>query len=194
MKIIFFTFLMIAIFALPVSVLPESDANSVPDDFLEIINPKFRSKLESILNKKISVNVDNTHIREIIQHISISSSLSIVIDETPFEYDLKTSVTAPTTGASEKELSKYSKDMKTSKFILTIHLNDIPLKNMLWYLCQKSDLMAFWDEDIDDNIPGPVFFTSKEMADKIIKKRIVTEERKLKFKRAFRNVKQPWMQ
>ena len=171
-------------------VLAEEETSSVPSDFLEVISPQLRSKMESQLNQNISVHFDNVHVREILQYITTISGLSIIIDETPFQYESSSPVPEPSYDSIKPEdLSAFSEDIKQSKYIINIHLNDIPLKKALWYLCQRTGLMAFFDEDIDEYIPGPVVVTSQETAKKIIAERIAKSHNKKKIKKALSKYK-----
>ena len=171
-------------------VLAEEKTSNIPSDFLEVISPQMRSKMENQLNQNISVHFDNVHVREILQYISTIGGLSIIVDETPFQYESSSPAPEPSYDSTKPEdLSAFSEDIKHSKYILSIHLNDIPLKKVLWYLCQKTNLMAFFDEDIDEYIPGPVIVTSQATAEKIIAERIAESRNKKKIKKALSKYK-----
>ena len=162
----------------------EKESISMPSNFLKAPNPKFQNNMEKLLNKKISVNFENAHVREVIQYLSFVGGLSIVLDETPFNYESAAIEEPPMEDANAENIEAFTDKVKKSKYVLTVHLNDIPIKNVLWYVCNKSDLMAFFDEDIDENIPGPIVITSKEQAERIIEEKTAKRKRENNLQRA----------
>ena len=187
---LFLTAFFITFFISVLSFAEEDSFSQIPKDFLKISNPKLKIKLQGILEKRISIHFDNTHIRDIIQYISTVAPLSIIIDETPFAYENTDSNLNNTNNSSNNtEITEISNQIKMSKYILTVHLNDIPIRNILWYLCKKTNLMAFFDEDIDDHSTVPLIITSRETAKKIFQQKMANKRRELMLRRALKTFK-----